>query len=69
MTEEQINALEKEVNKLKFKAGLKASEVHDLVEDRLLSDFEDLPAFAESAYQACKAWSEKNKELLKAKGL
>ncbi len=69
MTEEQIKELEKEVNKLKFKAGLKASEVHDLVEDRLLSDFENLPAFAETTYQACKAWSEKNKELLKAKGL
>ncbi len=69
MTEEQIKELEKEVNKLKFKAGLRASEVHDLVEDRLLTDFEDLPAFAETAYKACKAWSEKNKELLKVKGL
>ncbi len=67
MTEEQIKELEKEVNKLKFKAGLKASEVHDLVEDRLMTDFENLPAFAEAAYQACKAWSEKNKELIKAK--
>ncbi len=64
MSTEEIKDLEKEVGKLKFKAGLKASELHDLVEDRLWSDFEDLKAFAEDTYTACKAWSDKNKELL-----
>ncbi len=63
MTTEEIKALEKEVSKLKFKANMKAGEVHDLVEDRLLTDFEDLPKFASEAYEACKAWSEKNKVL------
>ncbi len=69
MSKDEIKDLEKEVNKLKFKAGQKASELHDLVEDRLLMDFEDIPSFAKETYIACKAWSDKNKELLKAKGL
>lgn len=69
MSTEEIKYLEKEVNKLKFKAGQKASELHDLVEDRLLMDFEDIPTFAAETYDACKAWSIKNIVLLKAKGL
>lgn len=69
MTAEEIAELEKEVNKLKFKAGQKASELHDLIEDRLLTDFEDIPAFAESAYRACKEWADKLKELKQIKGV
>jgi len=67
MTSEEIKELEKAVNKLKFIAGQKASELHDLVEDRLLTGFEDLIPYAETTYAACKAWSDKNKELLQAK--
>ncbi len=67
MSSEELKELEKEVNKLKFKASQQASELHDLVEDRLLFDFEDIPSVAEKTYNACKLWSEKNKELLKAK--
>ncbi|MBS2097459.1 CCE_0567 family metalloprotein [Carboxylicivirga linearis] len=67
MSAEEIKELEAVVNKLKFKASMKASELHDLVEDRLLSDFEDLIPFAETTYAACKAWSDKNKELAKLK--
>nr|WP_321451978.1 CCE_0567 family metalloprotein [uncultured Carboxylicivirga sp.] len=67
MSSEEIKQLETEVNKLKFKASMKASELHDLVEDRLLTDFEDLIPFAETTYAACKAWSDKNKELVKLK--
>jgi len=67
MTAEEINELEKEVNKLKFKASQQASELHDLVEDRLLMDFEDIPNVAKSTYEACKKWSDKNKELIAAK--
>ncbi|MDC0584642.1 CCE_0567 family metalloprotein [Bacteroidales bacterium] len=67
MTPEEIKALEKEVSKLKFKANQKAGEVHDLVEDRLLSDFEDLMGFTETTYEACKAWSIKSQELIAAK--
>lgn len=69
MSTEEIALLEKEVNKLKFKAGQKASELHDLIEDRLLTDFEDIPAFAEAAHAACKAWSDKEKELKQIKGV
>ncbi len=67
MSQKEILELEKEVNKLKFKAGLQASELHDLVEDRLLMDFEDIPSVAKATYEACKKWSDKNKELLEAK--
>lgn len=63
----EINELEVLVNKLKYKAGQKASDLHDLIEDRLLSDFEDIPSYAEKAYLACKEWSNKNKELIAAR--
>lgn len=69
MSSEEIAKLETEINRLKFKAGQKASELHDLIEDRLLTDFEDIPAFAEAAYVACKAWSDKQKELAQIKGV
>nr|WP_321410373.1 CCE_0567 family metalloprotein [uncultured Carboxylicivirga sp.] len=69
MSTEEIKDLEKEVNKLKFKAGLKASELHDLVEDRLYADFEDLIPFAEATYAACKAWNDKMIELQKIKAM
>ncbi len=68
MNTEEIAQLETQVNKLKFKAGLKASELHDLIEDRLLTDFEDIPSYAEAAYKACRDWSDLKKELLKVKG-
>jgi len=55
--------LGKQVAKLKFIAGQKASELHDLIEDRLWADFEDIPAVSEAAYNACKAWKDKQDEL------
>lgn len=67
MNAEEIGELEILVNKLKFRAGQKASDLHDLIEDRLMTDFEDIPPFAETAYLACKEWSAKNQELLAAK--
>ena len=67
MKAEEIGELEILVNKLKFKAGQKASDLHDLIEDRLMTDFEDIPSFAKNAYEACKEWSTKNKELQAAK--
>lgn len=59
----EISELEILVNKLKYLAGQKASDLHDLIEDRLLSDFEEIPLLAERVYVACKEWSEKNQEL------
>ena len=67
MSTEEIKDLEKQVSKLKFVAGQKASELHDLVEDRLWSDFEDIPAVSEMVYNACKAWKQKQEELDAAK--
>ncbi len=63
MGAEETNDLGKQVAKLKFIASQKASDLHDLIEDRLMSDFEDIPAYAEATYQACKAWKEKQDEL------
>ncbi len=67
MSPDELKELEKEVNKLKFKASQQASELHDLVEDRLLIDFENIPSVAETTYAACKKWSDKNNELIEAK--
>lgn len=69
MSPEEQADLERLVNKLKFKSGQKASALHDLIEDRLLTDFEDIPAYAEATYAACKEWNEKRQELLKVKSV
>ena len=66
MTEEEIKALEKEVKKLKRIASEWASQMHDLVEDRLPAAFEEIPGIARSTYDACKAWDEANKKLAAA---
>jgi len=63
MTEDELKALEKQVKKLKRVATERAGEVHDLVEDRLLSDYKDLPELAQATVEACKAWEEANREL------
>jgi hypothetical protein len=67
MKAEEIGELEIFVNKLKFIAGQKASDLHDLIEDRLMTDFEKIPFYSETVYTACKEWNTKNKELLDAK--
>ncbi len=67
MKAEEICKLEISVNKLKLRAGQTASDLHDLIEDRVMTDFEDIPSLAEIACQACKEWSTKNQELLAAK--
>jgi len=63
MNPEEIKEFEKKVNKLKFIAGQKASALHDLIEDRLLSGWQDIPEFAQTTYEACKAWAEENEKL------
>lgn len=67
MTEDELKALEKQVKKLKRVATEWAGQVHDLVEDRLMSDYKDLPELAQSTVEACKAWEEANRELKAAK--
>lgn len=66
MTEEEIKALEKEVKKLKRIASEWASQMHDLVEDRLPAGYEEIPGIAQSTYEACLAWAEATKKLAAA---
>lgn len=65
MTEEELKALEKEVRKLKRISSEWASQLHDLVEDRLPAGYEEIPAIAQSTYDACKAWADANKRFNK----
>lgn len=63
MSPEDIQALDREVKKLKRIASEWASQLHDLVEDRLPAGYEEIPAIAQSTYDACKAWAEANARL------
>lgn len=67
MTTEEIQELETSVRKAKFVLSQKASELHDLIEDRLPVDYEEIPALAEAVFKACKVWDEMNKQLQAAK--
>jgi hypothetical protein len=58
MTEEELKALEKAVKKAKRIASERASELHDLVEDRLPAAYEEIPTIAQTTYDACQAWAE-----------
>lgn len=60
MTPEELKALKKQASKLKRIATEKASELHDLVEDRLPAGYQDLPGIAEECYAACVAWEKAN---------
>ena len=66
MSEEELKALEKEVRKKKRIASEWASQLHDLVEDRLPAAYEDIPAIAQSTYDACKDWKDANDKLTAA---
>jgi hypothetical protein len=63
MTEEEIKDLDKEVKKLKRIASEWASQLHDLVEDRLPAGYHEIPGIAQSTYDACKAWADANARL------
>lgn len=58
MDEEALKALDKEVKRLKRLAVEQASQLHDLIENRLPAAFEELPAMAQATYDACRAWHE-----------
>lgn len=66
MTDEELKALEKEVRKLKRISQEWASQLHDLVEDRLPVGYQELPAMSQSAFDACKAWADANARLMAA---
>ncbi|MTW20661.1 CCE_0567 family metalloprotein [Allochromatium palmeri] len=68
MTPEELKVLEKAVSKAKRIASERASELHDLVEDRLPAAYEDIPAIAQATYDACHAWAEASARLKAASG-
>ena len=63
MTDDELKALEKAVKKAKRIASERASELHDLVEDRLPAAFEEIPTIAQATYDACQAWAEATAKL------
>jgi len=56
MTDEELKALKKAVSSKKRIATDWASEIHDLVEDRLMTDYNSLPELAQKAVAACLEW-------------
>lgn len=63
MSEEELKELEREVKKLKRVASEWASQLHDLVEDRLPAAYAEIPSIAQATFDACKAWAEANARL------
>lgn len=57
MTEDELKSLDKEVKKLKRISSEWASQLHDLVEDKLPAGYEQIPGIAQSTYDACEAWA------------
>lgn len=43
-----------------------ASQLHDLVEDRLPGAFDEIHGLAQSTYDACKAWKDASDRLQQA---
>ncbi len=66
MTEEELKTLDKEVKKLMRIASEWASQLHDLVEDKLPAGYKEIPGIAQSTYDACQAWAEANARLAEA---
>ena len=66
MSEEELKILEKDVKKKKRIASEWAAQMHDLVEERLPAAFEEIPAIAESTFNACKDWQEATERLKQA---
>jgi hypothetical protein len=58
VTEDELKAMLKATKRAKRIASEKAGELHDLVEDRLPAAYEEIPAMAQAAYDACVAWAE-----------
>jgi hypothetical protein len=66
MTEDELKALDKEVKRLKRISSEWASQLHDLVEDKLPAGYEQIPGIAQSTYEACQAWATANAKLAAA---
>jgi len=63
MSDEDIKALEKAVKKAKRIATERASELHDLVEDRLPAAYQEIMPIAQACLEACLAWDKARAEL------
>ena len=66
MTEEELKKLDREVKRAKRIATEWASQLHDLVEDRLPAAYREIPEIAQSTFDACRLWEEASKRLLEA---
>jgi hypothetical protein len=58
MSSDEIAALDRAAKKAKRIASERASELHDLVEERLPAAYEEIPVIAQATYDACRAWAE-----------
>jgi hypothetical protein len=63
MNDEEYKSLNKEVKKKQRIATEWASKIHDVVEDKLWSDYNELPGLAREAVAACEAWAAANAAL------
>ena len=63
MSEEELKELDREVKRLKRIASDWAGQMHDLVEERLPAAYEEIPALAQSTFDACRAWAAANSRL------
>ncbi len=63
MNEDELKDLDREVKKLKRIASEWASQLHDLVEDRLPAGYAEIHPIAQSTYDACKTWADANARL------
>lgn len=67
MTADELQELETKVRRARFTMSQKASVLHDLIEDRLPTDFMEIPTVAQATFEACNAWKELNNQLVRAK--
>lgn len=68
MSDDELKVLQKEVSQKKRIATEWASQIHDLVEDRLLTGFCELPELARQAVIACEEWAVAKAKLDQASG-
>ena len=66
MSNEDLVALDKEVRRLTRISSEWASRMHDLVEDRLPAAYQEIPALAQSTFDACAKWAEASARLAAA---
>lgn len=67
MSEEELQILDKDVKRLKRIASEWASQLHDLVEDRLPAAYAEIPGISRSTYDACKDWADASERLAAAR--